>query len=145
VDHAAPHTTSDETYKGVLDGRGRAVFNGRVVVHKHAQKIDAGQKNDNLLLTKLAEVDTKPELEIYADDVTCSHGATIGQLDQDALFYLRSRGVEENKARDLLTFAFAESVVERMSLTEVSDWLNNLIVNRVSGEGRLADLEAMDE
>lgn len=145
VDHAAPHTTSDETYKGVLDGRGRAVFNGRVVVHKHAQKIDAGQKNDNLLLTKLAEVDTKPELEIYADDVACSHGATIGQLDEDALFYLRSRGVEEHKARDLLTFAFAESVVERMSLTEVSDWLNHLIVNRVSGEGRLADLEAMDE
>ncbi|MCP1726762.1 Fe-S cluster assembly protein SufD [Natronospira proteinivora] len=145
VDHAAPHTNSDETYKGVLDGRGRAVFNGRVVVHKHAQKIDAGQKNDNLLLTKLAEVDTKPELEIYADDVACSHGATIGQLDPDALFYLRSRGVDEAKARDLLTYAFAESVIERMALAEVRDWLSALVVNRVSEEGRLADLEAMEE
>lgn len=145
VDHAAPHTNSDETYKGVLDGRGRAVFNGRVVVHKHAQKIDAAQKNDNLLLARLAQVDTKPELEIYADDVTCSHGATIGQLDQDALFYLRSRGIAEDKAMDLLTYAFAESVVERMALTDVRDWLSGLIVSRVSGEGRLADLETVEE
>ncbi|MDQ2070679.1 Fe-S cluster assembly protein SufD [Natronospira bacteriovora] len=145
VDHAAPHTNSDETYKGVLDGRGRAVFNGRVVVHKHAQKIDAGQKNDNLLLSKLAEVDTKPELEIYADDVACSHGATIGQLDEHALFYLRSRGIDADKARDLLTYAFAESVVERMDIAEIRDWLSGLIVNRVSGEGRLADLEALEE
>jgi len=145
VDHAAPHTNSDESYKGVLDGRGRAVFNGRVVVHKHAQKIDAGQKNDNLLLSKMAEVDTKPELEIYADDVACSHGATIGQLDDAALFYLRSRGIDEDKARDLLTYAFAESIIERMGLVEVREWLSHLVVNRVSGEGRLADLEELEQ
>ncbi|MEA5445529.1 Fe-S cluster assembly protein SufD [Gammaproteobacteria bacterium AB-CW1] len=145
VDHAAPHTISDETYKGVMAGRGRAVFNGRVVVHKNAQKIDAGQKNDNLLLSKLAEVDTKPELEIYADDVACSHGATIGQLDPDALFYLRSRGIDADKARDLLTFAFAESVIERMGLSEIREWLDHLVVNRVSGEGRLDDLESVEQ
>ena len=141
VDHAAPHTYSDEYYKGVLDGTGRAVFNGKVHVAKDSQKIEAHQKNDNLLLTKLAEIDTKPELEIYADDVICSHGATVGQIDADALFYLRSRGISEEKARDLLTYAFAESVIERMPLIEVREWLEELVVNRVSGSGLLTDLE----
>lgn len=141
VDHAAPHTYSDEHYKGVLDGTGRAVFNGKVQVSRDSQKIEAHQKNDNLLLTKLAEVDTKPELEIYADDVICSHGATVGQLDADALFYLRSRGISEEKARDLLTYAFAESVIERMPLAEIREWLEELVVNRVSGSGLLDDLE----
>jgi Fe-S cluster assembly protein SufD len=141
IDHAAPHTRSEEIYKGVLSDQGRAVFNGRVVVHKDAQKIDARQNNDNLLLSRKAEIDTKPELEIYADDVACSHGATVGQLDADALFYLRSRGIDEAKARDLLIFAFAESLIERMALAPVREWLEHLVIHRVSNEGRLEDLE----
>ncbi len=145
VDHASPHTYSDELYKGVLDGKGKAVFNGRVKVHPDAQKIEAHQKNDNLLLSKLAEIDTKPELEIYADDVICSHGATVGQIDRGALFYLRSRGIDEAKARDLLTYAFAESVIERMPLAAVREWLEGLVVNRISGEGLLDDLETEGE
>jgi Fe-S cluster assembly protein SufD len=119
VDHRAPHTRSDEHYRGVLDDSGRGVFNGKAIVHPDAQKIEAHQSNRNLLLSDKAEVDTKPELEIYADDVKCSHGATVGQLDENSLFYLRSRGIGEHEARSLLTFAFAESVVARIRLEPV--------------------------
>jgi Fe-S cluster assembly protein SufD len=119
VDHLAPHTRSDERYRGVLDDNGRGVFNGKAIVHPDAQKIEAHQSNRNLLLSDKAEIDTKPELEIYADDVKCSHGATVGQLDENSLFYLRSRGIGKNEARALLTFAFAESVVERIRLEPV--------------------------
>ena len=119
VDHFHPHGTSDELFKGILDGHGRSVFNGQVHVHRDAQKTDSTQSNHNLVLSRDAEVDTKPQLEIFADDVKCSHGATIGQLDEDMLFYLRSRGLDEAQARTTLTFAFAHDVIERMSLQAV--------------------------
>ena len=111
IEHIAPHTTSEEEYRGIADGRGRGVFNGKVKVHPHAQKIDARQLSRNLLLSPTAEIDTKPELEIYANDVKCSHGATTGQLDAAALFYLRSRGLSAEEARMLLIRAFAESIL----------------------------------
>jgi len=135
VDHAAPFCTSREYYRGVLDGHARAVFNGKVVVHEGAEKTDAGQSNGNLLLSDEAEVDTKPELEIYADDVKCSHGATVGQLDADALFYLRSRGLAEAAARNMLTYAFADDVIRRMRLAPVREKLERVILERLPADG----------
>jgi Fe-S cluster assembly protein SufD len=114
VDHLAPGAVSEEIYRGVLDGHGRAVFNGKVVVAKHAVKTDAQQANHNLILSRGAEIDTKPELEIYADDVKCSHGASIGQLDEQQLFYLRSRGLDAAAARGLLIYAFADKLLSRL-------------------------------
>ena len=114
VDHAAPHTTSRELYKGILDGRARGVVRGRVHVRPDAQKIDASQTNRSLLLSDQAIANTKPQLEIYADDVKCSHGASVGRLSDDALFYLRSRGVSLAQARALLSFAFASEVVRSL-------------------------------
>jgi len=131
VDHLVPHCTSDEFYKGVLTDRARAVFHGRIVVHQGAQKTDAQQQNNNLLLSKDAEVDTKPQLEIYADDVKCSHGATVGQLDNNALFYLLSRGIERNLAHSLLTFAFASDVISRMRLPALRDALEGLLPEKL--------------
>ncbi len=119
IDHVAPMTRSAEDYRGVLRDRSRAVYNGKVIVREDAQKTDAWQSNRNLLLSDAAEVDTKPELEIYADDVKCSHGATVGQLDKDALFYLLSRGIDHDTARGLLIFAFADDVIARGSLDEI--------------------------
>lgn len=110
IDHATPHTTSDELYKGILDDRAQGVFHGRIHVRPHAQKISAWQTNRNLLLSDRAVIHTKPQLEIHANDVRCSHGATIGQLDPDQLFYLRSRGIRERDARALLALAFASEV-----------------------------------
>ncbi|MGB1110136.1 MAG: Fe-S cluster assembly protein SufD [Gammaproteobacteria bacterium] len=123
INHAVPHCTSHEFYKGVLDDRSHGVFNGKVVVAPHAQKTDSIQKNDNLLLSRHAEVDTKPELEIYADDVKCAHGATVGQLRDESLFYLRSRGIDPEAARSLLVFAFANEVIERFPLAPLRDKL----------------------
>ena len=123
VNHSKPHTQSEENYRGVLDGRAQGVFNGKVIVHKDAQKISAAQSNANLLLSDHAEIDTKPELEIYADDVKCSHGATIGQLDSNMLFYLRSRGLDEETAKSLLTFAFADEVISRIKFAPVREQL----------------------
>jgi len=123
VDHTAPHCTSHENYRTVLDGRSHAVFNGKVVVHEGASKTDSAQSNGNLLLSKHAEIDTKPELEIYNDDVKCAHGATVGQLDDKQLFYLRSRGVSEEEAQELLTFAFADEVLANMSNTTVRRYI----------------------
>ncbi|MGE0858165.1 MAG: Fe-S cluster assembly protein SufD [Gammaproteobacteria bacterium] len=123
VDHLVGDTHSSELYRGILDDRSRGVFNGKVVVARDAQGITAQQASHNLLLTRTAEVDTKPELEIYADDVSCSHGATVGELDATALFYLRSRGVPEAEARALLTYAFAERVVEAIPLPAVRHWI----------------------
>ncbi|HKI60937.1 MAG TPA: Fe-S cluster assembly protein SufD [Mariprofundaceae bacterium] len=119
IDHKAPHCTSREMYRGVMDGRSRAVFNGRVVVGEGAIKTDSAQTNANLLLSATAEVDTKPELEIYNDDVKCAHGATIGQLDPNQLFYLKSRGLSEDEARQLLTFAFADEVLVSIDVPAV--------------------------
>lgn len=116
IDHAKPHGRSSEYYKGIVDDSARAVFNGKVYVHVDAQKTDATQANHNLLLSRRAEVDTKPQLEIYADDVKCAHGATVGQLDPKEMFYLRSRGLDEVEARNLLIYGFANEVVDRIKL-----------------------------
>jgi Fe-S cluster assembly protein SufD len=115
VEHASPHSSSRQFYNGILDDHAHGVFHGRIVVHKNAQKTDAKQTNRNLLLSDDAQIDTKPQLEIYADDVKCTHGATIGQIEENALFYLRSRGIDEISARRLLLAAFANECVERMS------------------------------
>ncbi len=131
VDHAQPRGTSQEYFKGILDGRSRGVFNGRVHVHQGAQKTDATQSNKNLLLSRDAEVDTKPELEIYADDVKCSHGATVGQLDPDMLFYLRARGIDGATARGLLTYGFAQDIIDRMPIPQVRERLVRVLVTRV--------------
>lgn len=114
VDHSMPHCSSRELYKGILGGQSRGVFRGRVIVRPDAQKADATQSNPNLLLGDGSEIDTKPQLEIYADDVKCSHGATVGQLDEDALFYLQSRGIGFDAARTLLTHAFANEIVDAL-------------------------------
>ena len=131
IEHGEPHSTSRELYKGVLDGRARAVFNGRVVVRPGAQRSDAQQANNNLLLSEDAEIDTKPELEIYADDVKCTHGATVGQLDPDQLFYLRSRGLDADAARDLLTFAFANEVLQRFRIAPMRAALDRQLLGRL--------------
>ncbi|HEX5047733.1 MAG TPA: Fe-S cluster assembly protein SufD [Gammaproteobacteria bacterium] len=121
IDHLARETRSDEAFRGIIGERGRGVFNGKVVVHRDAQRIDARQSSDNLLLGDHAEIDTKPELEIYADDVKCSHGSTVGELDAEQLFYLRSRGVADAVARAILTQAFAASVLERIRAADVRE------------------------
>jgi Fe-S cluster assembly protein SufD len=131
VDHLQPHTSSHEIYHGVLNDHARGVFNGKVIVHKDAQKTDAVQSNANLLLSDNAEVDTKPELEIYADDVKCAHGATVGQLDQDMLFYLRSRSIDENTAKSLLTYAFADEVIRRITLDPIRKRLEYQVIGRL--------------
>ncbi|MEQ1579972.1 MAG: Fe-S cluster assembly protein SufD [Steroidobacteraceae bacterium] len=126
IEHAVPQTRSSQDYRGLADGKGRGVFNGKVVVHKDAQKTDARQSSRNLLLSNSAEIDTRPELEIYADDVKCSHGATTGQLDAAALFYLRSRGIAEDEARGLLALAFVETVLKDMSVESVRDHVSGI-------------------
>jgi Fe-S cluster assembly protein SufD len=131
VDHAEPHGTSTELYKGILDGRARGVFNGRVVVRPDAQKSDARQKNPNLLLSRDAEIATQPQLEIHADDVKCSHGSTVGQLDPDALFYLRSRGVPLDEARDLLMRGFASEITRALSVPALGERADDLVVERL--------------
>ncbi len=127
VEHASPHCDSRQFYNGILDGQSRGVFHGRIIVHKDAQKTDAKQTNRNLLLSEEAQIDTKPQLEIYADDVKCTHGATIGQLNRDAIFYLRSRGVAEESARALLLFAFAGESLQRMKVEPIRKHLEALV------------------
>jgi Fe-S cluster assembly protein SufD len=129
--HDHPNCHSWEVYKGILDGRSRAVFNGKVLVRPEAQKTDAKQTNRNLVLSDFAKVDTKPQLEIFADDVKCTHGATVGQLDEVALFYARSRGLPADEARRLLTYAFAAEVIEEVALEPVRVELNRLLVERL--------------
>ena len=116
IDHAKPHCNSHELYKGILDGKARGVFNGRIVVRPDAQKTDSKQTNKNLILSEEALVNTNPQLEIYADDVKCTHGATIGQLNADSIFYLRSRGIDRESARHLLTYAFAGDFIHRLKI-----------------------------
>ena len=140
VDHQQPNCKSDEFYKGVLDNRARAVFRGRVIVHQDAQYTDAQQENRNLLLSDDAEIDTKPQLEIYADDVKCSHGATVGQLDEDALYYLRSRAIDETTARSLLTYAFARDVVSRFSLKPIRQRVESVLSKKLFGVNRIEEL-----
>jgi Fe-S cluster assembly protein SufD len=131
IEHMAERTTSNQVYRGVANDRGRGVFNGKVYVAKNAQKIEAHQASNNLLLAKLAEIDTKPELEIYADDVKCSHGATIGQLDDAMLFYLQSRGIDAETARALLIFAFVDEIVHRLPFPSVRAHLEAHLVGRL--------------
>ncbi len=140
VHHMAPESHSDQFYKGVIDDRAHAVFAGKIIVHQDAQKTNAYQKNDNLLLSDDAEIDTKPELEIYADDVKCSHGATSGDLDPMALFYLRSRGLPRAAAESVLTFAFAAEVIDRFADPTVRQHLRKAAVRRLPGGSDLEEL-----
>ena len=130
IEHVAPNCYSRELYKGILDGKSHGVFNGKVYVHPEAQKTDGKQTNNTLLLSENARIDTKPQLEIFADDVKCTHGATVGRLDETSLFYMKSRGVNANTARDLLTYAFAADVLETIECTEVRDGLEEATLQR---------------
>jgi Fe-S cluster assembly protein SufD len=131
VHHAKPHCTSQQLYKGILDGRSRAVFNGRIVVDPGAHKTNAEQSNRNLLLSDGALVHSNPQLEILADDVRCTHGSTVGRLDDDALFYLRSRGIDRTAAESLLTYAFAAEVVGQIRLDAVRTRLEEYLFARL--------------
>jgi Fe-S cluster assembly protein SufD len=131
VEHAQPHCNSHEYYNGILDGRSKGVFHGRILVRQIAQKTDAKQTNKNLLLSDEATVDTKPQLEIYADDVKCTHGATIGQLNEDAIFYLRARGIGEPTARQMLIHAFAGEIIERVRHTATREELDHIVWQRL--------------
>ncbi|MEI8190274.1 MAG: Fe-S cluster assembly protein SufD, partial [candidate division NC10 bacterium] len=138
VEHLSPRCASRQFYKGVLDDQARGVFHGRIVVHKDAQKTDAKQTNMNLLLSEEAQVDTKPQLEIYADDVKCTHGATVGQIDDDAIFYLRARGIPEASAKALLLFAFAGEMLQRIKVEPVRRHLEEM-VRRWMPQGNLLE------
>ncbi len=131
VDHQKPHCFSNELYKGVLLEQSTGVFNGKVFVHKDAQKTNAFQQNNNLVISKKATIDSKPELEIFADDVKCSHGSTVGQFSEDALFYLRARGIGENTAKSLLINAFAFDVTEKLKFPAVEAYVNELISHHI--------------
>ncbi|MCU0670216.1 MAG: SufD family Fe-S cluster assembly protein, partial [Myxococcota bacterium] len=131
VDHRRPHGSSRELYKGVLAGKSRGFFSGKVIVRPDAQKTDAQQKNDNLLLSADAEVSSKPQLEIEADDVKCSHGTTIGQLEEDAVFYLRSRGIGVREAEALLTRAFAAQILEPIESAALRTHVEALVSARL--------------
>jgi Fe-S cluster assembly protein SufD len=130
IDHAKPHGSSRELYKGILDGKAHAVFNGRILVRQDAQKTDSKQTNKNLVLSDDATIDTKPELQIFADDVRCTHGATIGQLDAESLFYLQSRGIGRSDARRLLTYAFAQDIVDRIKVRSLRDSLERILFEK---------------
>ncbi len=134
INHAAPECESRELFKGVLDDHASGVFNGHIKVHRDAQKTNAFQTNKNILLTDKASIDTKPFLEIYADDVKCSHGATIGQLDAEALFYIRSRGISEMNAKILLMYAFAAEVINKISISELRLRMDDMVKKRLRGE-----------
>ncbi len=131
VRHLAPYCSSRENYRGVLSGRSHAVFNGKIVVAEGAVKTDSAQSNANLLLSKQAEIDTKPELEIYNDDVKCAHGVTVGQLDANQLFYLQSRGLSEAEAREVLTVAFADTVVAAMANADVRSFVEKVAFTKI--------------
>jgi Fe-S cluster assembly protein SufD len=130
IDHAKPHATSHELYKGILDGKSTAVFNGKIIVRKDAQKTDSKQTNKNLVLSDDAIINTKPELQIWADDVRCTHGATIGQLDSEMLFYLQSRGIGKLDARNLLIYAFAQDIVDRIKVQTLRDSLERILFEK---------------
>ncbi len=137
IDHESARCTSRESYRGVLDGAAHGVFNGRVIVHQDAQQTDAHQSNRNLLLSREAEIDTKPQLEIYADDVKCTHGATVGKLDEAQLFYLRARGIGEREARATLIWAFARDIVDRVGAEHVRGRLAKMLLARLPDGERI--------
>jgi len=134
IEHAFPHCTSNQLFKGVLDDIATGAFNGRIYVAPDAKGTLAYQKNNNILLTDTAKMDTKPQLEIYADDVKCSHGATVGQLDKNALFYLQSRGINKYEAMLMLMFAFADEVIRNIKVKPLRDRINSLVIQRLKGE-----------
>jgi len=134
IDHAVPNCTSKELFKGILDEESSGVFNGHILVRQDAQNTNAFQNNKNILLTDTATIDTKPFLEIYADDVKCSHGATVGQLDAEAMFYLRSRGITEDNARMLLLYAFAAEVINHISIEALRSRIDDMVKKRLRGE-----------
>lgn len=140
LDHAVPNCNSYEVYKGVLTGEAIGVFNGKIFVHQDAQKTDAKQTNQALLLSKTATINTKPQLEIFADDVKCTHGATVGQLRDDALFYLRARGIPENDAKAMLVFAFVSELIEKVSVEPVRDALEELLFQKLHRPGVLPEV-----
>lgn len=141
VIHAEPECTSNELYKGVLDKRSRGVFHGRIKVEQDAQKTDAQQANNTLLLSRDAEIDTKPQLEIYADDVKCSHGATVGELDETSLFYLRSRGIDMEAARSMLTYAFVNEVLSEISIEPLRAYLEKMLGEQLIDEEQIEQIE----
>ncbi|MDT8394110.1 MAG: Fe-S cluster assembly protein SufD [Bacteroidales bacterium] len=143
VDHAKPNCYSNELFKGILDEEASAVFNGHILVRKDAQKTNAFQNNKNILMTDTAKVNAKPFLEIYADDVKCSHGATVGQLDPEAMFYLRQRGICEANARLLLLYAFAGEIVEKISISALKSRVDDMIKKRLKGELHICDTCAL--
>jgi Fe-S cluster assembly protein SufD len=128
IDHAKPHCVSHELYKSILDGKARGVFNGKIYVHPDAQKTDAKQTNQTLLLSESAVIDAMPQLEIFADDVKCTHGATVGQLDAESIFYLRTRGIDKDAARALLTYAFANDIVGRIGVESLREGLEKSLI-----------------
>lgn len=140
IEHLHPYTYSNEYYKGIVADKAHAVFNGRVLVAKDAQKVDSAQKNANLLLSADCEIDTKPELEIYADDVKCAHGATVGQLDEKAVFYLQSRGVDKIMAEKLLTHGFAYEVVEAINNRNIRDFFTQHLASWFVNDVELQEL-----
>lgn len=139
VDHAMPDCTSSEMFKGILDDHASGVFNGHILVRKDAQRTNAYQNNKNILISDKAVIDTKPFLEIYADDVKCSHGATVGQLDDQAMFYLRSRGITYENARMLLMYAFAAEIVNKISIEQLRNRIDDLVKKRLRGELSICD------
>lgn len=132
VDHLVGPASSSQEYRGILNGRCRCVWNGKAIVHKGADGTDANQANHNLLLSPTAEIDAKPELEIYADDVKCSHGTTVGQLDESALFYLRSRGLDKRQATQLLVHAFAVDLISRTPVVAARETITSLVEAKLS-------------
>jgi Fe-S cluster assembly protein SufD len=139
VRHASPACNSHQLYKGVLGGRARAVFNGTIIVDQNAQKTDAKQSNRNLLLSDDALVNSNPQLEIFADDVRCTHGSTIGRLDEEAVFYLRSRGIDREAAERLLTLAFAGEILDRIPVEALRERLDKVIAGRLAEIARAGD------
>src|SRR5205807_8534982 len=139
VEHAQPHCNSHEYYNGILDGRSKGVFHGRILVRQPAQKTDAKQTNKNLLLSDEATADTKPQLEIYADDVKCTHGATIGQLNEESIFYLRARGIGADTARQMLIHAFAGEIIERVRHPGAREELDRLVWDRLESNPLVAE------
>ena len=131
IDHRVKNCNSHQNYKGILDGKSRAVFNGKVFVHENASGTDAQQSNKNLLLSNEARIDTKPQLEIFNDDVKCAHGATVGQLEEEELFYLLSRGLSEDLARNLLTYGFAEEIINKIKIESIKKQLDEAVLNRL--------------
>src|SRR4029453_5914140 len=134
IDHKQPHCTSHQLYKGILDGNGRAVFNGKVFVRHGAQKTDAMQTNKNLFFWSRARVDTKPQLEIFADDVKCAHGAAVGQLEPEELFYLQARGINPTLPRNLLTYGFAEEVIGKIKVDSIRTQLDQAVLNQIHAQ-----------